>query len=393
MQEVVIASAARLPVGKLGGTLLYTDEKDMGSLVIKESMRRAGIRPEDVNELIMGQNFKTGLISSNSTRVMAIEAGIPMEIPQFTINKHCGAGIKSIILATQAIKSGDAEIIVAGGIDQMSKAAHFAIGARWGVKVGHLQLKDQLVMQDPVCGLTTGQAAEKLARIYNISRQEQDEFAFWSQQKTEKAIKDGKFKDEIIPIQVEMKSGNTVLFDTDESPRFGTTLEKLAKLASAFAENGTVTAGNSSSMNDGASAMVVMSMEKAKRLDIKPLAKIVSYSAVGVEPSMFTTAPVPSTKIALEKAGLTIDDMDLIELNEAFACQSIYYTREIKPNLDRLNVNGGAIALGHPIAATGNVILTKLLYELKRRGGKYGLATMCIGGGLGISIIVDGEIG
>jgi acetyl-CoA C-acetyltransferase len=392
MNEVVIASAARLPVGRLGGALKGSDELTMGALVIKESLARAGISPDQVDEVIMGQNFRSGKVPSNSTRAMAIQAGIPIEVPQITINMHCAAGIKSIILASQAIKSGDAEIIVAGGLELMSQAAYLVPNIRWGPRLGHQRLQDQLIMTDPISGLSMGETAEKLAREFKISREEQDLFALSSQQKANAAIKSGKFKDEIVPIEVPGDKGSSVIFDTDEHPRPETTLEKLGKLKPYFASDGSVTAGNASGMNDGAAAVVVMSLKTAEKLGVEPLAKVAGYASVGVDPSIMGIGPVPSTKKALSKINLSIDDLDLIEINEAFACVGIHFLREFKPDLNRVNVNGGAIALGHPIAATGTVIITKLLYELKRRKGRYGLATMCAGGGQGIALVVDRQI-
>ena len=392
MNEVVIASAARLPVGRLGGALKDSDELTMGALVIKESLARAGLHPDQVDEVIMGQNFRSGKVPSNSARAMAIQAGLPMEIPQITINKHCAAGIKSIVLAAQAIKSGDAEIIVAGGLELMSQAAYLVPNIRWGPRLGHQRLQDQLIMMDPICGLSMGETAEKLAREYDISRDEQDQFAFSSQQKANAAISAGKFKEEIVPIEIPQSRGASILFDTDEHPRPETTLEKLSSLKPYFAEDGSVTAGNASGMNDGAAAVVVMSSKAAKKLGVEPLAKIVSYASVGVDPSVMGIGPVPATKKALSKTNLGINDIDLIEVNEAFACVGIHFIREFEPDLDRVNVNGGAIALGHPIAATGTVIVTKLLYELRRRNGHLGLATMCAGGGQGIALIVDRQI-
>lgn len=392
MGDVVIASATRLAVGRLGGTLKDSDELTMGSTVIREVIKRSGVRPDSVDEVIMGHNFRSGNVPSNSTRAMAIKAGIPIDVPEITINMHCAAGIKSVNLADQAIKAGEASIIVAGGIEQMSNAAYLVPNIRYGKKFGHYRLQDQLIMHDPICGMTMGETAENLARTFKISREEQDAFALRSQEKAEAAVKEGRFKEEIVPLEIPQAKGNPIIFETDEYPRFGTTAEALARLKPVFAEDGTVTAGNSSGMNDGCAASVIMSAETAKELGITPLAKIVSYASVGVDPSIMGTGPVPATRKALGKAGLTIDDMDIIELNEAFACMCVYFIREMKADINKINVNGGAISLGHPIAASGMVILTKLLYELKRRNGRYGLATMCAGGGLGIAIIVDSKI-
>lgn len=392
MIEVVIVSAARLAVGRLGGALRDAHEEAMGAAVIKEAITRAEIEPSEIDEVIFGQNYRTGRTATNIARPLAIKAGIPIEVPEITINMHCAAGLKSVILASQVIKAGDADTMIAGGIDLMSRAAYLLPDMRWGSKFGHKVAQDQLVMLDPVVNMTTGQTAEKLAKQFNISREEQDEFALWSQQKTEAAIKEGRFKEEILPFEIAKKAGLPVYFDIDEHPRFGTTRESLAKLPPAFVEGGSVTAGNSSGLNDGAAALVVMSLDKARQMGLKPLAKIRGYSSVGVDPSIMGIAPVPATKNALKSAGLQLDDIDLIELNEAFACMSVYFQREMAPKPEKLNVNGGAIALGHPIAATGAVILTKLLYEMKRRGLELGLATMCVGGGQGAALIVDANV-
>lgn len=395
MREVVIASAARLAVGRLGGSLKEAHEEDMGSAVVKEAINRAGVSPDCIDEIIMGQNYRSGQTATNISRVIGIRAGLPLEIPGFSVNMHCSAGLKTVALAAQAIKAEEADILVAGGIDNMSNAAYFLPNMRWGAKAGHKIAQDQIVMLDPVCKLTTGQTAEKLSRMFNISRQEQDEFALWSQQKAEAAIKGGKFVEEIVPLKVPAGRNKFITFDTDEHPRFGTTMEMLSKLSPVFADDdkGTVTAGNSSGLNDSAGATVIMASDKAKEMGIKPLAKIRSYHAVGVDPSIMGIAPVPATREALRKAGLQLDDIELIELNEAFACVGIYWIREMKPkNTDIINVNGGAVALGHPIAATGTVLLTKLLYEMKRRDLQLGLVTMCVGGGQGMAMIVDRDV-
>ncbi len=389
-QDVVLVSAARLPVGRLGGSLKDVDEIDMGVAVIQAALERAGVPTDAVDEVIMGQNFRTGKTASNSARVMGIRAGIPMEVPGFTVNKHCAAGIKTVNLAAQAIRSGDAQVVIAGGVEQMSAAAFFVPGKiRWGTPLGHQTLQDQLIMRDPICDLTMGETAEKLAGTFSIGRQEQDEFAVWSQEKAETAIKGGKFTDEIVPFPVPQRKGDPLVFDQDEHPRFGTTLEALARLKPVFAKDGTVTAGNASGMNDGAGALVVTSGAYARAHGLKPMARLMGYVAVGVDPSIMGTGPVPATQKLLKGLGLNLSEMSLIELNEAFACMCVYYQRQLEPDLDLVNPNGGAIALGHPIAATGSVILTRLLYELRRRQGQYGLATMCIGGGQGVALAVE----
>jgi acetyl-CoA C-acetyltransferase len=389
MREVVIVGGVRTPIGRFGGTLKDVSDMDLGALVIREVMKRAGIAGEQVDEVIFASGYRTGDLPINSARVVAVKGGVPIEKPQFTITKACGGSLRAVSLAAQIIKSGEADIIVAGGMEVMSRAAYLLKNARWGYRLGHGQLMDQLILFDPLSGNTMGETAENVAVKYNISRQEQDELGLLSQQRAEAAIKGGKFKDEIIPVEIPQKKKAPLIFDTDEHPRFGTTMESLVKLAPAFKKEGTVTAGNSSGMNDGASALVVMSREKAEALGLKPLASIVSYASVGVEPSLMGIGPVPATRLALERAGLTVADLDLIELNEAFASQAVYCFKELGMNWDNVNVNGGAIALGHPISASGGCLLVKLLYEMGRRDSRYGLATMCIGGGQGISLIVE----
>jgi len=392
MRDVVIASAARLPVGRLGGSLMHTEEVNMAVTVLREAMKRAGDLPyEAVDEVVMGQNFRTGILNSNCARIFAIEAGFPYEMPQFTLNKHCGAGIKTVTYAYQAIRSETADIILTGAIDQMSKACHFVPGARWGVKVGHLNLVDQLVMRDYISNLSMIQSNEKLAKTYHISRQEQDAFAVLSENRAETAIKNGAFQEEIVPLEITHR-GTSYMFEQDECPRFGTNLKTMSALR-PIETGGTITAGNASSMSDGAAALLVMSAEKAREYAIKPLAKILSFAYVGVDPSLFGIAPVPAMQKALDRAGLKLEDLELIELNEAFASQTLYDLRELNLDVEdeRVNIHGGAIALGHPIAATGAVILTKLLYSLKKKKKRYGMAAMCIGGGQGIAIIVDAQ--
>ncbi len=392
-KDVVICSAARLAVGKLGGTLLKTDERQMGGAVIKAAMERAGVDYKDVDELVFGHNFRTGLISSNSTRVLAHEAGFPYETPEFTLNKHCAAALKAVTYAYQAIKSDTAKCVISGGIDQMSKSAFFALAnnVRWGNKLGDFKLVDQLVMRDPIDNVSTIDCANIIADELGITREEQDEYAMMSENRAEAAIKGGAFKDQIVPLTIHTRKGD-IVFDTDECPTFGTTKETLAKLRTVNGGDSTVTAGNSSSLSDGAGCFVIMDADVAKAKGIKPLAKIVDFDYVGVQPKFFPTGPILSTDRIMAKTGYKLSDMDYIEVNEAFASQMIAWIRHHKPDMDKMNVNGGAIALGHPIAATGAVILTKLLYELERRNGQLGLVTMCIGGGQGMSIIVDRNV-
>ena len=391
MREVVIVAACRTAVGKFGGTLSALSDIDFGPIPIKEVIKRAGLTGDQIDEVIYASGYRTGDLPINSARVVSVKAGIPQEKPQFTISKACAGSIKAITLAAQVIKSGDAEVIVAGGMESMSNATFMLKKARWGYRLGHGQLQDQLILFDPLSGNTMGETAENVAEKYNVSREDQDAYGLRSQQLTEAAIKEGKFKEQIVPVEIPQRKGDPIIFDTDEHPRFGTTKESLAKLKPPFRKGGSVTAGTSSGMNDGASAIVVMSKEKADELGITPMASIVSYASAGVDPAYMGIGPIPATKMALEKAGLTIDDMDLIELNEAFASQTLASARELNMDMDKVNVNGGAIALGHPVSASGGVIVTKLLYELKARNLRYGLATLCIGGGQGMALIVENK--
>jgi acetyl-CoA C-acetyltransferase len=389
MREVVIVAACRTAIGKFGGTLQPLSDIDFGPIPIKEVMKRAGITGDQVDEVIYASGYRTGDLPINSARVVAVKAGIPIEKPQFTISKACAGSIKAVTLAAQVIKSGDADVIIAGGMESMSNATFMLKQARWGYRLGHGQLQDQLILFDPLSGNTMGETAENVAEKYNVSREDQDAFGFRSQQLAEKAIKEGKFKEQIVPVEIPSKKG-PIIFDTDEHPRLGTTMESLQKLKPAFKKNGgTVTAGSSSGMNDGASALLVMSKEKADELGLEPMATIVAYASAGVDPALMGIGPIPATRLALEKAGLTMADIDLIELNEAFASQAIACMRELDMDIDKVNVNGGAIALGHPVSASGGAILTKLLYELKARNLRYGLATLCIGGGQGMALIVE----
>ncbi len=389
MREVVIVSACRTAIGGFGGALSPLSDIDFGPIPIREAIARAGLTGDQIDEVIYASGYRTGDLPINSARVVAVKAGIPQEKPQFTISKACAGSIKAITLAAQVIKSGDADIIVAGGMESMSNATFMLKKARWGYRLGHGQLMDQLILFDPLSGNTMGETAENVAEKYNVSREDQDAFGLRSQNLTEKAIKEGKFKEQIVPVEIPQKKGDPKIFDTDEHPRFGTTLEMLAKLKPAFKKGGSVTAGSSSGMNDGASALVVMSRDKADELGIVPLASIVSYASAGVDPAYMGIGPIPATRMALEKAGLTMDDIDLIELNEAFASQALACVRELGMDMDKVNVNGGAIALGHPVSASGGAIVTKLLYELKARNLRYGLATLCIGGGQGMALIVE----
>jgi acetyl-CoA C-acetyltransferase len=391
MNDACIVSAARLPVGRFGGALREVSDWDLGTIAIAEALKRARLRGDEIDEVIMAHGFRTGDLPANSSRAVALRAGIPIEIPQFTINKACGGSLRAVSLAAQIIKSGECDVIVAGGMESMSRAAYILPKVRWGSRLGHARLIDQLILLDPISGYSLGETGENVAELYKISREDQDRFAFSSQQKAEHAIKSNKFREEIVGVHVSQTRGSSMIFDTDEHPRFGTTLEELSKLKPAFKQNGTITAGNASGLNDGASAVVVMSREKVKALGIHPLASIRSYASVGVKPEIMGIGPIPATKKVLEKSGLALKDIDLIELNEAFAAQSLAVIRELNFDSERVNVNGGAIALGHPISATGCILLTKIIYEMKRRKSQFGLVTMCIAGGQGIAMIVENE--
>lgn len=391
MNDVLIVSAARLPIGRFGGALREVSDWDMGTIVIAEALKRAGLKGDEIDEVIMAHGFRTGDLPANSSRAVALKAGIPIEIPQFTINKACGGSIRAVSLAAQIIKAGEEDIMVAGGMESMSRAAYILPKVRWGSRLGHTRLIDQLILLDPISGYSLGETGENVGELYKISREDQDRFALLSQQKAEKAITLKKFKEEIVAVQVPQPGRSPVLFDTDEHPRFGTTLEELSKLKPAFKRNGTVTAGNASGLNDGASAVVVMSRKKAKEIGIPPLVSIRSYASVGVKPEIMGIGPIPATQKALQKAGLELKDIDLIELNEAFAAQCLAVIRELGLDMEKINVNGGAIALGHPISATGCILLTKIIYEMKRRKSRFGLVTMCIAGGQGIAMIVENE--
>jgi len=389
MSDAVIVGAARIPIGRFGGALREVSDWDMGTIVIAEAMKRAGLKGDDIDEVIMAHGFRTGDLPANSSRAVAIRAGIPIEVPEFTINKACGGGLRAVSLAAQLIRAGENDVIVAGGMENMSRAAFIITKARWGYRLGHGQLVDPLVLFDPISGFSLGQTGENVAELYKISREDQDRFALLSQQRAENAIKANRFREEIVGIP--QPGRPPVTFDTDEHPRFGTTLEALSKLKPAFKENGTITAGNASGLNDGASAVVVMSRRRAKQMSLRPLVSIRSYASVGVRPEIMGIGPIPATQQALRKAGLELKDIDLIELNEAFAAQSLAVVRELRFDMEKVNVNGGAIALGHPISATGSILLTKIIYEMKRRNARLGLVTMCIAGGQGIAMVVENE--
>lgn len=391
MKEAVIVSAVRTAIGNYGGGLVKFSAVDLGVAAAKEAIKRAGINPAEINESIIGNILSAGE-GQNIARQVSINAGVPETAPAMTINKLCGSGLRAVSMAAQFIMLGDADVVLAGGTESMSNAPYLLEKARFGYKMGHNQLVDSMIkdgLTDAFNNYHMGLTAENIAEQWGISREEQDEFAFKSQQKTEAAQKNGRFKDEIVPIEIPQRKGDPVVFDTDEFPKNGVTLDKLTKLRPAFKKDGTVTAGNASGINDGASMLIIMSAEKAKELGVKPMAKIVSYANAALDPKIMGYGPVPATKAALQKANLGIEDMDLIEANEAFAAQSLAVAKDLNFNPEIVNVNGGAIALGHPIGASGARVLTTLLYEMKKRNAQKGLATLCIGGGQGISLIVE----
>lgn len=391
MENIVIVAAARTPIGSFNGTLADIPASDLGAKVIANLLTRAKLTPEQIDEVIFGQVLSAGT-KQNPARQAAIKAGLPQTCPAMTINKLCGSGLKSVHLAVQAIRCGDADIIIAGGQENMSIAPHLLLKSRQGVRMGTWNLEDSMLcdgLNDAFQGYHMGQTAENIATKFGITRQEQDEFSAASQQKTEAAQNAGRFNDQIIPIEIPQRKGDPLIFNKDEFPRAGVTAEALSKLRPAFNKEGTVTAGNASGINDGSAGVVVMSESKAKALGLQPLARIVSYASAGVDPAIMGTGPIPSTRKCLEKAGWTVHDLDLIEANEAFAAQAISVNRELGWDLSKVNVNGGAIAIGHPIGASGARILVDLLYEMQRRTAKKGLATLCIGGGMGVALAVE----
>jgi acetyl-CoA C-acetyltransferase len=390
MDDVVIVAALRTAVGKFGGSLTKVAAADMGASVIKALLEKTGADPATISEVIMGQVLTAG-VGQNPARQAVIKSGLPDSIPGFTINKVCGSGLKATHLATQAIRCGDADIIIAGGQENMSASPHVLNNSRDGFRMGDAKLVDTMIVDglwDVYNQYHMGVTAENVAKKYEVSRQDQDEFALASQMKAEAAQKAGRFKDEIVPLQIPQKKG-TVTFDNDEYPKHGTTLESLAALRPAFSKEGTVTAGNASGLNDGAAAVMMMSARRAEQLGLKPLARIKAYSSAGLDPSIMGMGPVSATKLCLQKAGWTHEDLDLMEINEAFAAQAIAVNRQMGWDTSKINVNGGAIALGHPIGASGCRILVSLLHEMIRRDAKRGLASLCIGGGMGVALAVE----
>lgn len=393
MREVVIVSAVRTAIGSFMGTLSKTPATDLGAVVIKEALNQAGIKGDQVDEVIMGNVLQTGL-GQGPARQAALKAGLPEQVPATTINKLCGSGLKAVHYAAQAIQLDEADIVIAGGMENMSLAPYLMIEGRSGFRMGDGKVVDSMIHDGLQCAINSchmGVTAENIAEQYELSRESQDDFAAWSQQKAETAIKEGKFKDEIVPVTIPQRKGDPIVFDTDEFPRTGVTAEKLGGLKPAFKKDGSVTAGNASGINDGAAALMLMSREKAEALGIKPLAVLKANASAGVDPKIMGIGPIPASKKALEKAGLSMEDIDLIEANEAFAAQALAVGLALEIPREKLNVNGGAIALGHPIGASGARVLVTLLHEMKRRDSHYGLATLCIGGGMGVASVVEIE--
>ncbi|MGE8148204.1 acetyl-CoA C-acetyltransferase [Pseudomonas frederiksbergensis] len=391
MQDVVIVAATRTAIGSFQGALAGVSAVDLGAAVIRQLLAQTGLDPSQVDEVIMGQVLTAGA-GQNPARQSAIKAGLPFSVPAMTLNKVCGSGLKALHLATQAIRCGDAEVIIAGGQENMSLSNYVMPGARTGLRMGHAQIVDTMIsdgLWDAFNDYHMGITAENLAEKYSLTREQQDAFAAASQQKATAAIEAGRFVDEITPILIPQRKGDPLSFATDEQPRAGTTAESLGKLKPAFKKDGSVTAGNASSLNDGAAAVILMSAEKAKALGLPVLATIAAYANAGVDPAIMGIGPVSATRRCLSKAGWSIDQLDLIEANEAFAAQSLAVAKDLEWDLDKVNVNGGAIALGHPIGASGCRVLVTLLHEMIKRDAKKGLATLCIGGGQGVALAIE----
>jgi acetyl-CoA C-acetyltransferase len=389
--DAVILSGCRTPIGTFGGAFKDVPATDLGAVTVREAVKRAGIRADQVDEVVLGCILQAG-VGMNPARQAAIKAGIPESVPAHTVNKVCGSGLKAVMLAAQAVKCGDAEVVVAGGLENMSRAPFLLPGARWGERLGHGRVLDHMIhegLTDAFHDIHMGVTAENLVERYRISREDQDAFAAESQARAQAAIGGGRFKAEIVPVPVPQRKGEPTLVDKDEHPRADTTRESLAKLKPAFKKDGTVTPGNSSGLNDGAAALVVTSAARAAGWGVKPLARIVAYASAAVDPRIMGIGPVPAVRKALERAGLGLEAIDLFELNEAFAAQSLAVLRELNLDPARVNVNGGAIALGHPIGASGARILVTLLHALAARGAKRGLAGLCIGGGQGVAMVVE----
>ena len=389
--EVVILSACRTPIGAFGGALKDVGAVDLAAVVIREAIARAAVKPADVGDVVMGCVLQAGA-GMNVARQAALKAGLPVEVPGETVNRVCGSGLQSVVHAVEAIRVGYVDTMVAGGTESMSNAPYLLPGARWGYRMGNAEMIDSMLHEGLTCAIAAchmGITAEEVATRYNVSRADQDAFAAESQQRAVRAMTDGRFKDEIVPVPVPQRKGDPILVDTDEYPRAGTTPEKLAALKPAFKKDGSVTAGNSSGINDGAAAVVVTTAAKAKNVGTEPLARILSYVSTGVDPKVMGIGPVPAVRKVIDRAGLNVNDIDLFELNEAFAAQSVAVSRELGLDPAKVNVNGGAIALGHPIGASGARVLTTLIYALRARKLKYGVASLCIGGGMGIAMAVQ----
>ena len=389
--EAVIVSACRTPIGAFGGALQGLSAVDLGAVVVREAIARAGVEAADVGDVVMGCVLQAGA-GMNVARQAAIKAGVPVEVPGETVNRVCGSGLQAVVHAVEAIRVGYVDTVIAGGTESMSNAPYLLKGARWGYRMGNAEAIDSMLLEGLTCamgGCHMGITAEEIATRYKISRADQDAFAAQSQERAVRASADGRFRDEIVAVEVPQKKGPPAIVDTDEYPRPGTTVDKLAALKPAFRKDGSVTAGNASGINDGAAAVVVASGRKAKQLGRKPLARILSYVSTGVDPMIMGMGPVPAVRKVLDRAGLKLADIDLFELNEAFAVQSVAVARELGIDQEKINVHGGAIALGHPIGASGARVLTTLIYALRARRKKYGVASLCIGGGMGIAMAVQ----
>jgi len=391
MEDVVIVAAARTAIGNFMGTISHMPANVLGAKVIDAVLQRSGVEREQIDEVILGQVLTAGA-GQNPARTAALGAGLSNEVPAMTINKVCGSGLKAVHLAYQSIRDGDNAVVIAGGQESMSLAPHLVMNSRRGTVMGEWKMVDSMLNEGLHCAINhyhMGITAENIVEKWGISREEQDAFSAGSQQKAQAAIEAGRFKDEIVPLEIPQRKADPLVFDTDEFPRKGTTAESLAKLRPAFKHDGTITAGNASGINDGAAVVLVMSASKAKELGLNPLARIVAYAKAGVDPKIMGTGPIPASRLCLKRAGWTVDGLDLIEANEAFAAQAISVNREMGWDTDKVNVNGGAIALGHPIGASGCRILVSLLHEMQRRDAKKGLATLCIGGGQGVTLAVE----
>jgi acetyl-CoA C-acetyltransferase len=387
----VIVAAARTAIGNFGGSLASLPASALGTIVVKALLERSGVKPEQIDEVIMGQVLAAG-VGQNPARQTSIHAGLPHSVPAMTINQVCGSGLRAVHLAMQAILCGDAEVVIAGGQESMSQSAHVVPGSREGKRMGDWKMVDSMIVDglwDAFNNCHMGVTAENIAKKYDFARELQDAFAAESQQKTEAAQAAGRFDDEIVPVEIPQRKGDPIVFDKDEFPRAGVTPDKLAKLRPAFDKEGSVTAGNASGINDGAAAVLVMSEDKAKALGLKPLARIKAFATAGVDPAIMGTGPIPASTKCLERAGWSVADLDLIEANEAFAAQALSVNKDMGWDTDKVNVNGGAISLGHPIGASGARVLVTLLHEMQRRDAKKGLATLCIGGGQGVALAVE----